>query len=115
MEKFYRQDNLKIVFGPKPGKGPCLEFRSADPVEKPELLGNQREVLKDIAGFITQNVQWRDAPLHNRVRDSHPFIQGQTEDWMLLEFWSKPHVARDVCLLLAGKFDFEFEERPFAS
>ncbi len=109
MEKFYRQDNLKITFGPKPGKGVCLEFRSSDPVNRPELRGNQREVLKDIVSFITGQVQWRDAPLHKRVQAAHPFIQGQSEDWLLIEFWCKPSAAHDVCLLLAGKFDFEFE------
>jgi len=108
MEKFYRQDNLKITFGSKPGKGFCLEFGTLDP--RADMVGNQRKVLKDIATFIQMNVQCRDFPLHERVRASHPFIQGQTEDWLLLEFWSKIPVARDVCLLLAGKFDFEFEE-----
>lgn len=114
MEKFYRQDNMTIAFGPKPGKGPCLEFHSTHPVLRPELVGNQRQVLKDIATFITMNVQYRDATLHNRVQASRPFIQGQGDDWLLIEFWSKPEVARDVCLLLAGKFDFEFECEPMA-
>ncbi len=109
MQKFYRQDNLKITFGPKPGKGVCLEFRSSDLVGKPELLGNQREVLKDIVSFIGMHVQWRDAPLHKRVQASNPFIQGQSEDWLLIEFWCKPSAAHDVCLLLAGRFNFEFE------
>jgi hypothetical protein len=111
VEKFFRQDNLKITLGLKPGKGVCLEIGSLDPVNKPELIGNQREVLKDIASFITMHVQWRTAPLHERVRASRPFIQGQSDDWLLIEFWAKDfQKARDVCLLLAGKFDFDFCE-----
>jgi hypothetical protein len=116
MEKFYRQDNMKITLGPKPGKGTCLEFASSDPINRPELLGNQRDVLKDIAGFLTYNVQHTLAPLHKRVRASHLFIQGQSDDWLLIEFWTKDKQAiRDVCLILAGKFGFDFEESIFTT
>lgn len=111
MEKFYRQDNMKITLGPHSGKGACLEFCSSDPGNSPELKGNQREVLSDIAAFIIQHVQWIDSRLHRRVKASHPFIQGRSDDWLLIEFWTSDMDAiRAVCLILAGRFDFDFEE-----
>lgn len=110
MEKFYRQDNLSITVGPKPGKSLCLEICSSDPVNKPELLGNQREVLKDIAHWIQAKSMDSTAALHELVCSTSPFIQGQSEDWLLIEFWTKDtQKVRDICMLLAGKFDFKFE------
>lgn len=111
MEKFHRQDNMTITLGLKPGKGICLEFASSDPVNKPELVGNQREVLGDIVSYITTKVMLSTSPNHSLVRSTAPFIQGRTDDWLLIEFWTKDKQAiRDVCLILAGKFDFDFEE-----
>lgn len=110
MERFHRQDNLNITLGKKPGRNICLEFALLDPRDG-ELLGNQKQVFDDIVARISTGIQWMDAPYHKRFRQTQPFIQSRTDDYLLIEFWTDDYNAiRDMVLMLAGKFDFDFTE-----
>lgn len=88
---------FKIQLETPPGKQDSLCF-----------YGERPAFYRKIKGFLSYHNGYLTAEHHNVVHASGYFVQCDTSDYLMLEFWTPNYM--DVIHLLAKEFGFTYED-----
>jgi hypothetical protein len=101
VDKFFRRDNMQVNFGKSANELLSLSIRIQSPAE------GQTESLSAMANWIQYHNSYIHSPFNRIVKSANPFVQSRTEDYMLIEFWTKTEEDIDKFVyLLMGRFEF---------
>lgn len=106
MKTFFGMVDLSVKLGPSPGKGVCLQFHVPG-----DTRVTFREVADEIAAWVQFHCSTLNSPLHEHIRNPNPFIQSNSGNFLMIEFWTGDwdDIVKFIDLL-RGRFEFTVNE-----